>query len=565
MGKARPLITSLAALALLGQACNSGDTAPSTTSTTTTTIAETTSTVEATTTTEPGPCADDVFCVVYEIASEAVWSDGRPVTSHDFSHTYEAITDPLGGAPDRTGYDLITDIVALDDKKFVVSFSRVFPPWRNLFDFVLPAHSDLGYRDEGAPVSGPFLLDEWIEGEMIVLRRNPAYWAARDPISDDPLGDVEQLVFVFPESVRDQLRGLENGDIDVISPRPLDWMIEDLDTMDQVSYAVVPGPFWEHIDFNHDDPLLAQPWVREAISLAIDRQEILDETVRNVDPDAPTLDSAVLLTNSIAYQDNYDDVYDPARAEELLQERFCEKGDDGIYDCQGRRMSFRWATTVGDDYRNTIFEMVSDDLEEVGIEVVLEPYTPSELFSSAVFFGDPDVWQMINFSWKGEADPFRANTTFYCTGDAPSGYGALNVNRYCDETVEMLVRSTEEQVDLDDRLDAYNEADAIYLGDRAIIPLFQKPELLAFSSSLRGPEPNISSSTDLWNLSAWSGLDTVVIALDSEPSDLDPVSPESDSARIILAAMLHGAYGVSPSLAFSPVMIDDARAMVGSR
>ena len=524
----------------------------------------TTTTAPVTTTTEPDPCDGRPFCVVYEIAAEAVWSDGVPITSEDFVQTLDDITDPVSGALEQTGYRLISDIEPLDDKRFVVSFSRVFPSWRTLFDFVLPAHSDLGYRAEGAPVSGPFVLEEWIEGERIVLTRNPLYWPSQDPISMAPLGDVERLVFLFPGSVRDQLRRLEDGEVDVVNPRPLDWMIEELESTELVSFDVVPGPFWEHIDFNHDDPLLGQSWVREAVSLAIDREAILNETVRTVDEDAPALDSAVFLSNSTHYEDNYDHTYAPEVAEALLQERFCERGDDGVYNCQGRRMSFLWATTVGDEYRETIFELVSDDLEEVGIELILQPFTPSELFSSDVFFGGPNVWQLINFSWKGEPDPFLANTTFYCTGDAPNGFGMLNVNRYCNDTVEALIRSTEELVDPDGRVTAYNEADALYLADRAIIPLFQKPALLAFDSTLSGPEPNISGSTDLWNVAAWDGAETVVVALESEPDDLDPLRPESDSARAILAAMLHGAFGLSPDLEFRPVIVSGAEAREGA-
>lgn len=562
MGKPRTLLVWLLALALLTAACESGNSAgSSTTSTTSTTIEVTTTTpAPSTTTTEPDPCGGRPFCVVYEIAAGAVWSDQTPVTSADFVHTLDAVTDPVSGALEQTGYRLISDIEVIDDKSFVVSFSRIFPAWRTLFDFVLPSHSEMGYLTEGAPVTGPFMLEEWIEGERIVLTRNPLYWPTADPISEDPLGDVQQLIFVFPENVRDQLRQLENGDVDVVNPRPLEWMIDELRTMEQVSFDVVPGAFWEHIDFNHDDPLLGQPWVREAISLAIDRQAILDETVRAVDEDAPTLDSAVFLTNSAHYEANYDHTYAPDLAESILQERFCARDDDRVYNCQGRRMSFLWATTVGDEYRETIYEMVSEDLEEVGIELILQPFTPSELFSSNVFFGGPSVWQMINFSWKGEPDPFLANTTFYCSGDAPSGFGMLNVNRYCDETVEGLIRSTEEVVDVRERVAAYNEADALYLADRAIIPLFQKPALLAFDSAFSGPEPNISASTDLWNVSAWSGAETLVMALESEPSQLDPLRPESDSARIILSAMLHGAFGVNPDLEFKPVLLTGAEA-----
>lgn len=567
MAGPRATLRWLLAFALVASACSGAASGDSSTSIETSPPPSTTTTTApvATVTTAPGPCLDGPFCVTYEIPPGATWSDGEPISAADYVHTLDLITDPVHGAGDQTGYQLITDIQAIGERGVLVTFSAVFPPWRNLFPFLLPAHEDVPYSEEGAPVNGPFLLEQWIAGERIVLRRNPAYWADVDPVSGAPLGDVQELVFVFPKNVRDQLRGLERGEIDVINPRPLDWMIEDLTDMGETaSFEVVPGEFWEHIDFNHDDPLLEQAWVREALTLAIDREAILDETVRLVDPDARPLDSTVYLANSVDYQDNFDQVYDPVAAESLLTDRFCEKGDDGIYSCQGRRMSFTWATTVGDEYREAIFEIVAASLEEVGIELTLQQRTPSELFSTGVFFGGPNVWQLINFSWRGDVDPYLANTTYYCRGDAPSGFGALNVNRYCDETVESLIKSTETLVDPDERVAYYNQADTLYLANRAIVPLFQKPELLAHTSALNGPRPNISRSTDLWNVAAWRGMESVVVALDGEPDDLDPVHITSESERAVLSAMLQGAFGINPSLEFVPVLSGSAEAVMGA-
>lgn len=561
MGKALLPISSLVGLAMVLAACTNGPEAHLTT--TTETPPSTATTTVQSTAPQPGPCEGHVFCVRYDIHPGATWSDGRPVVAADFAHTLEALTDPISGSAVRSGYELITDIEIIDDKTLLVGFSRPFPPWRTLFDMLLPSHFEGDPVTPGAPVTGPFMLDEWVEGEHIVLRRNPMYWPAVDPASGGALGDVEELVFVFPQGVRDQLQGLERGEIDVINPRPLDWMIEELSDMEAVSHQVAPGAFWEHIDFNHDDPLLAQAWVREAIASAIDRERILDETVRLVDPSATGLDSTVWPANSTNYRDNYGHTFDPESAEELLIGHSCERGDDGVYNCQGRRMSFVWATTVGDEYRETIFDLVAGSLEEVGIEVVLDPRTPSELFSTDVFFGGPNVWQMISFSWKTDADPHLANSTYYCSGGAPSGYGALNVNRYCNDEVESLIRSTERIIDYEERAASYNRADAVYLDDLAMIPLFQKPALLAWNGQINGPAVNISSATDLWNVASWSGKQRVVVALESEPDSLDPINPESDSARLVLAAMFHGAYSINPSLQYVETLVTASEPILG--
>ena len=555
----------LAALALIVSACTLAATeqAP----TTATSALSTNTTVAGTTTTvEEDPCPDE-FCVIYHIHPDAIWSDGTPVTAHDFIFTYEVYTDAPGEAP-TVGYELISGHEAIDEKTVLFAFSEVYGPWRTLFEVVLPQHA---LADQPAALeralmttAGPFILHESIEGESITLRRNQRFWSGDDPLSGSALGDVQVIHFVFIDAVRDRLQALEKGEVDVIELRPLAWMVEEVAEMETVEYQLAPGPFWEHIDFNHDDPLLSQRWVREVISLAIDRESILDETVRTIDPEAIPLGSTVWPAGSVNYEDHFQehDAYDPEAAERLMIERFCEKRGDGIYSCQGRRMSFIWATTVGDEFRERQFELVEADLEKIGIELIADFRNPSELFSSEVLFGGPDVWQLINFSWKTGADPHLGNSTYHCRGTAPSGFGALNVNRYCDDDVETLIRATAVTADALDRAGLYNEADSGYLSDLALIPLYQKPALLAWSGDLTGPQLNLSRSTYLWNVAAWSGKETVVIALDSEPGGLNPLLPRDDNTSLILAAMLYGAYGVDSSLEFVPVLIERAETIV---
>lgn len=550
-------------LALVVAACNGSETGSTTTSTTVF-PAGTTVPPPTTTTSVPDPC-NDVFCVVYQIRPEATWSDGIPVTSADFVFTYETIVDPVDGLAEPVGYDRITDVAVIDDKTVLFAFSEVFGPWKNLFPAVLPAHvmAD-GYVPELAytTTAGPFVLDELREDGSMVLTRSPVYWSDTDPLSGLPVGDVGEIQFVPSLSVRESFSRLEGGELDFINPRPLDWMILEAQELEDVVFDVGSSAFWEHIDFNHDDPLLGQVWVREVISIAIDRQALLDETQRRIDPDGRPLDNTFWMTGSSAYERHFDDVFDPEGATQILEDRQCDLGEDGVYSCQGRRMSFTWATTVGDADRERVFELVSGYLGNIGIELIPLLMTPSRLFSAEVFFGGPEVWQIMNFSWKASADPHLANSTYYCEGNAPSGFGTLNVNRYCRSTVENLVRSTDSLIDEQARIAAYNQADELYLSDLAIIPLYQKPSLGMWSSSLIGPELNPSRSTDLWNVGAWSGKDTVVIAVEGEPRLGNPLLVPDDEMAMLRAPLLSGAYGVDSDLDYVPVLVEGAELVV---
>ena len=191
-------------------------------------------------------------------------------------------------------------------------------------------------------------------------------------------------------------------------------------------------------------------------------------------------------------------------------------------------------------------------------ELIVDFRTPSDVFSSDVFFGGPEVWQILNFSWKASADPHLGNSIFYCAGDAPNGYGSLNVTRYCNPEVESLVRSTDSILDPDERASTYNDADRLYLADVAVVPLYQKRDVLAWSRGLSGPTANMSRATFMWNLPAWDGPDSIVIALETAPTELDPVGPWNEDTAVIMRSLVSGAYTTTPDLQFVPVLIESA-------
>lgn len=531
----------------------SGD-APESGPTTTTVLRSAARPPAATITPNPDPCPDP-WCIRYHIHPDAIWSDGTPVTAVDFVYTHDLLVAAPAGSDLGVGHDEALSVRAVGEKTLLMGFAEPYGRWRKLFGVVLPAHigdpSDLGVT------ASAFRLDEpTVEG--VRLARNTNYWSDSDPLSGEPAGDVGAVEFVVVPGVRDRIEALDDRELDIIDPRPLDWIIEEVSQMEGVTSVAYPGPFWDHIDFNHDDPLLSRGWVREAIAMAIDRESILDATIRTLRPAATGLGNTVWMPQAWAYQDHYDVPFDPVAAERLLAKNGCAAGNDGVYVCDGTPMSFVWATTAGDEFRETQAEMAQGQLEEVGIELILDYRIPSDLFAESVLFAGPEVWQMINFSWRADADPHGANTTYYCEGAAPNGFGALNVNRYCNPEVEALVRATDTEPDAARRSAAYNEADRLYLGDLALIPLYQKAAFLAWNSALAGPAPNMLAESAMWNIVSWTGLDTVRFGVESIPAELDPLAARTEEASLVLAAVTSGAFGVTPEFEYRPVLIETA-------
>lgn len=489
-----------------------------------------------------GPTCPTPFCVEYAIDPDATWGDGTPVTADDFIRTYR-----LGLAEGAEGYETIAGFESSDPKQLTVQFSAPYGAWAGLFSRLIAP---------GPVASGGYQLEDWVPGDSIVVSRVPDGWSAEDPVSGGALGTVEQVTFVFMSDLDEMVEALEDGEVDVIVGRPDTDAIEELAEMDDVVTSVAPGLFWEHITFHHDDPTLSRPWLRRAIAMAIDREGLIDATARLVQPDAAGLDNTIFMSRTRHYEDHYDMAFDPVAAEQILVENGCVR-DGGPYVCGDTPLSFTWATTNDDPARREAFDLIEEDLEAIGVEIVPLFMTPSSFVASDFLLGGPDQWQMANFSWRVVDDPGQSADMYRCDESV------LNVNRYCSSEVEAIVDEAEASADEARRTDLYNQADLLYLDDIAVIPLYQKPELMAWRAELSGPIHNHSRSSDLWNIASWTGFDSVVVAIPGEPSSLDPFSIADENANIVMATLMYGAFAMDPAYEFLPVLVESARVIEG--
>ncbi|MGH8872606.1 MAG: peptide ABC transporter substrate-binding protein [Acidimicrobiia bacterium] len=550
----------LAILSLTGAACTDESATTSTVEPSTTTRP----TVETTTTTAPPGCPD-VFCVRYHIHPDAAWADRTPVTAGDFAFTYETIVDPDLSIYSREGYDRISGYQVEDDKTILFAFSEVYAPWQTLFRPVLPRHILEGEAfntvwDEAITMgSGPFVFSEWTPDERIVLTRNPNYW-------QDAGGDVQSVDIVHVESRDALVEALDSQEIDMFYVEPDAELVEEVEGMGDVEWEAGLGATWEHFEFNFDDVRLQDLFVRQAIAQGIDREAIVEAVVRPIAPEAEPLGNTIWLNASANYEDHFNDrfPYDPAAAETLLVDNGCVRGEDGIYECGGRRLSFSWATTAGMPSRNQQFEMVQADLAEIGIEVTPNFGPNSQVFSQQFFYGGADQWQLFNFAFIGSHDPAGGNTLYYCEGDAPNGFGFLNNLGYCNEQVDAMIRQTESQIDPAERAATYNEADELWLSNIPLVPLYQKPTFFAWNPVIMGPQDNTTEIGPFWNIADWTGKENVAFGAADQVVTMNVLEPDGDRfvVGLVTSAILQGAYTITPDFEYEPQLVTSAETII---
>lgn len=446
-------------------------------------LAACTAAPEATSTTVPPPDpttttlqdrCPDTFCVVLHIDPEASWSDGTPVSAADFANTLELARS--GESPDPA-YDMVTALEVGPEGEVVVAFAEVTGAFLGLFRHVLPAHDPVA-------TSGEFTFD----GERLESGRST-------------------VEMVAATGVRGAVTAMRAGAADLAwIPDPPSWAVEELRAVEGVTLHAGPGPDWEMITFNQANPLLANDWVREAIVMALDRDAMADATVRLVDPSADLADSTIPGVPTPPYPF----AHDPDAARALLQRNGCVSGESGALSCGGLPLSFRWVTTSGDPWRRMISEMAADSLRAIGVDVSVTEMVPAELFAATHLFGED--WDIAVFSWEAQRDPVAAADIYRCQGEGPHGFGLLNVGRHCGD--DALIEEAMASFDTDRRVALMTEVDREFVGSAAIVPLFSRPVVAAWSTAVTGVETGTFAGP-LDNAGEWTG--TIRFAAPTQP------------------------------------------------
>jgi peptide/nickel transport system substrate-binding protein len=449
---------------------------------------------------ENGLITEDPFSVTFEIADEAVWDDGSPITSEDVRFTWEAIMNTTGTLS-TTGFDLITDVATPDEKTAVVSFSEPYAPWADLFGggtgFILQASEFDGVdlADEmldSIPFSGgPWVLQSW-SAEEAVLVRNDNYW---DP-ERVPL--LDQVTFVPREDTDTEIIALQTGEVQAIFPQPSPGITDRL-AEDGIDHVIDGGVSFEGLWFNQrspQSPILAEQAVREALLFAIDRQEIFDTVMRPVYPQGEVLQCAGWVpTVGDWCGDEFADVeQDLDKAEQILTDAGWARNGDGVWEKDGTPLVIEWNTVAGNRRREDVQALVQEQVAEFGIQFTINNLDAGELFQNRLPTLD---FGMGLYAQVASPDP--STTTLYDASNIPTeenGFSGQNNMAWENETVTDLVRLADRQLVIEDRLETVRLIGAEVRKDVPWIPLYQLPNLTAWrSDQLGGPIGDWTATT----------------------------------------------------------------------
>jgi peptide/nickel transport system substrate-binding protein len=348
-------------------------------------------------------------------------------------------------------------MVALND--YTVRFdlnkaNALFPEIFSMYQAkIYPSNIDVARLELEEFGSGPFMLEEYLPNERIVLTRNPDYWDEGKPYLD-------KIVMLVIQEPATRAEALKNGDVDMI------WMLQhqsaaSLEAHSDTSVQEIPSASYLNLAMDVRTEPFDNVLVRRAFQAATDRQAILQAALAGkggIASDHPIPSSDPNFNSECAPP-----AYDPELAKSLLAEAGYPDGIDQIL----------YTSTAGPG----MVEMAvayKERAAAAGIRIDVQQM-PEDAYWAKIWMVEP----FVTVYWFGR-NPDQALSIVYLSD------GSWNESYYNNPTVDELILKARGQADDLGRAKTYGEVQCLLIDEvPRIIPVFQ-PMLNGVRNDVKG-------------------------------------------------------------------------------
>ncbi|MDQ4116294.1 MAG: ABC transporter family substrate-binding protein, partial [Actinomycetota bacterium] len=455
--------------------------------------------------------------IVYKIKPNAVWSDGTPISAADFSYGWKMQSPtqcPECETAGNGGWDLVTGVTGSPDgKTATMTLSKPFTDWQNFFASgqpLYPAHIAAKHGDLDTPQGikasfdwfgdnpptysgGPYVVQSWQDNQALTFTPNPRWYGATKPKLD------RLIMRVITDATQEPI-ALQNNEVQVLYPQPQVDIVAQLQQIPNVSQLQQLGLTWEHYDFNLRNPFLKDKALRQAMFTAVNRRDVIAKTVGQFNPDVKPLDSLMFLPQQEGYTDNVSATGlgsgDIEKAKQILTQAGYTGVGTKLVTKDGTAVpDMRIRYTVGNAIRQNECELFAQYMRQLGINVTVQP---TDDLGTTTTSGDYDI---IVFAWVQSPAPYsNAQQTFLSTS-------GNNFGKYANPTTDKLLNDAASSTDKAAATAKLNEADKIIMGDAYVLPIYQKPTLLAAQNTVANVRGNATLDGPMYNAGQW-GLRT---------------------------------------------------------
>ena len=434
--------------------------------------------------------SDDGRVYTFNLRPNLRWSNGEPLVAEDFvaglrrlvdpatASQYAQVVDVILNAPDIVAGKKPTDslgVAAPDTQTVVITLSSPAPylPGLMAHPSTAPLHrpslAKFGERfaRPGDQVSnGAFALTEWLQGSYIRLARNTHYW-------NNAANKIDGVKYLQIADENAELRAYRAGELHctrVVPRGQFDWIKENL----AAELHIAPQLSTYYYGFNLDRALFSNPKLRQALSMAIDRERLATSVLRV--GELPAYAWVPPGMNNYTPQAFEYAAMPAAERIDIARKLLAEAGYT-----REKPLRFELQFNSGEVHTKVAVAVASMWKEALGVEASMAAVEFKSLFDAI----DRREIDMYRLSWVGDYnDPY----TFLQY--LKSGFG-INLPHYASTAYDALLDEASQQTDAMKRRALLEQAERTMLADHPLIPLYFYVNKHLVKPALRGWYDNV--------------------------------------------------------------------------
>ncbi|MBD3824329.1 MAG: peptide ABC transporter substrate-binding protein [Epsilonproteobacteria bacterium] len=416
---------------------------------------------------------EDDQTLLFELNSHAKWHDGVALTADDVLFTYELLRSQKVVSPYASNFRFVKEVEVLDKYRVKVHYNKPYFKALEIWMMgILPRHilqnesNMMSSSFNTNPVgSGPYKLYQLEYSKNIILKANDDYFEGRPKI--------DEIVFHVIADPMTRFLMLKSGQIDIDGLDPMQYekqlpkeFHEKFNIYETISFS------YTYLGFNLRLEKFKDPKIREAISLAINREELVDilyfghaKVCRGPFlPDTPSFDESLKAP-----------IQDIERAKALLAELgFNEKNP----------FRFEIATSNSNNIRPYAAQILQHQLKKAGIEVTLRIMEWQAFLNMVVF---PNKFDTVLLGWglSPTPDPYLF---WHSQSDKKGGF---NLVGYHNPVIDAMIDESESIVDKERLAQIHKEMSRIIVKENPYLFLYTPTAITAANREIKNIEPTL--------------------------------------------------------------------------
>ena len=423
--------------------------------------------------------SEDGLTWTVTLRDDAAFTDGEPLTAADAAFTYNTVKS-TSSVNDFTMLDYAE---AVDETTVVFHMTRPFSIWPYTMAItgILPEHAYDPAVYGSSPVgSGRYILKQWDRGQQVILEANPDYYG------EPPR--MERVVILFMEEDAAFL-AVQAGQADLAYTSAA-YSDQSVDGYSLLSVKTVDNrginlPAW-------NNAFTADPLVRHAINLGVDRQAVIDHVLNGYGTPAYSVCDGLPWWYSATAEASDD----PEQARALLDQAGWLPGPDGVREKNGVRAALTVHYAAGDSVRQGIAAELANQLSELGIETDIRGVGWDTAYDDAL--SNPLVW-----GW-GAHTPMELYNIYHTAPGSDSALYSPYANQSADELMDAALACP----GLEESYALWQEAQAEIAQDAPWVWLVNVDHLYWVRESLAVAEQKLHPHGHGWsivnNIDQWS-------------------------------------------------------------